>query len=112
MSDAPNDPFSAWINSDIFKSLDRDHAHMATWVEARKSLLAELELLCGPVCPFDQKRASEHEQYFDEVCGGQQDGSPCLWLKETHDDGSVEDHEFVVVHPPAPEIEAWLRAHR
>lgn len=47
--------FTAWINSDIFKSLDRDHAHMATWVKGREPLLAQISRLRSEMARRDEK---------------------------------------------------------
>lgn len=41
--DGFGEEFRRWMDSDIFKSLDRDHAHMATWIEGRKSLFTTID---------------------------------------------------------------------
>jgi hypothetical protein len=134
---APNDPritFDEWWKERsalILTPTTRRHEESVSriaWNAAQTPLLAELDRLCGPICPFDQKRAIEHHlrrsgggvalwervDITDHSCsaargeGARVTHAGACWYCGDQLIGARQQTN----HQPAPEIEAWLRAHR
>lgn len=89
-------------------------------VERAAHLKAELLRLCGPVCPYDGKRASEHYRGGSDDCMETRysgSGAPCgfpdeWWIHDLHGPNGEETHVFVPsTHPKWPDGEEWLRSH-
>lgn len=73
--------------------------------------LAELERLCGPVCPHDGERASEHYQGGSDDCmaGDPPCGFPEEWWCHLTSSELDDTHRFEPnTHPAWPEGEQWL----
>lgn len=84
----------------------------------RDAALRELDRLNGPVCPFDHKRASEHNRMSGaelgvgpDICVGGKTKCGTLAVHNLMAGSGRHPHNWTPVarkHPPAPEIETWL----
>lgn len=105
-----------------------EHAHYLMEAGRDKILVAyaealdELLRLCGPLCPFDGKRASEHAHSrtwpacththtsIDDERSYQCGFGPENYQHIRGDDkGGSWNHDYTPAHPPAPAIAAWLK---